>query len=60
MNQDNNRIGILIDRYLPVLGVAQNNAHQIARVLVIGGFQFNVQPSIFSQGMIRQESIDGV
>ena len=60
MNQNNYRIVILIDRYLPILGGAQNNIHQVARDLINEGFQVTVLTRIVFPGLKRQESIDSV
>ncbi len=60
MGQTSNRVVILIDRYLPILGGAQNNVHQVARGLVDEGFHITVLTRIVFPGLRQQESIDGI
>ena len=60
MDQASKRIIILIDRYLPILGGAQNNVHQVARGLVREGLHVTVLTRIVFPGLQRKESIDGV
>ncbi len=60
MDKNGKRIIILIDRYLPILGGAQNNVHQVARGLVSEGLQVTVLTRIVFPGLQAMESIDGV
>ena len=60
MGQTSNRVVILIDRYLPILGGAQNNVHQVARGLVDEDFHITVLTRIVFPGLRQQESIDGI
>lgn len=58
--QDKKKIIILIDRYLPILGGAQNNVHQVARGLVNEGLNVIVLTRLVFSGLKERELLDGV
>lgn len=60
MAQTSTRIIILIDRYLPILGGAQNNVHQVGHGLAGEGLQITVLTRIVFPGLQREEAIDGI
>lgn len=50
----------LIDRYLPIMGGAQNNVHLLLRNLADRGFHATVLTRRIHRTMPREETIDGV
>lgn len=60
MEPPSKRIVILIDRYLPILGGAQINVHQVARGLVNKGLHVTVLTRVVFSGLPSEELIDGV
>jgi len=58
--RDKKNIIILIDRYLPILGGAQNNVHQVAHGLVNEGMGVTVLTRLVYPGLKEHESLDGV
>jgi glycosyltransferase involved in cell wall biosynthesis len=54
------RIVILIDRYLPILGGAQNNIHQLGKTVMKNGDQVKVVTRMVLPELSEQEEIDGI
>jgi len=54
------RVIVLIDRYLPILGGAQNNIHEICRGLKKRGFKIKIFTRIIFKGLPRKEVLDGL
>lgn len=57
---EDKRIVILIDRYLPILGGAQKNIHQIVKRLVREGVRVKVLTRMVLPEMAAQEEIEGI
>ncbi len=60
MSQPVLRTIVLIDRYLPILGGAQKNVHQICVGLVNKGHQMKVLTRMVVPGLRKHEVLDGV
>lgn len=58
MKPINKRIVVLIDRYLPLLGGAQNNIHELGRHLSSKGFHITILTRRLSPEMQKYEVID--
>jgi len=54
------RLLVLIDRYLPILGGAQNNVHELCCELKQRGFSVKVITRVVYSGLKKTETIDGV
>lgn len=54
------KIVVLIDRYLPILGGAQNNVHELCRRLSSKGMKINVLTRRVYRGMGTREVLDNV
>lgn len=54
------RILVLIDRYLPILGGAQNNVHQIGQDLQEKGFNITILTRMVQPGLAGYEEIDRI
>ena len=54
------RIAVLIDRYLPILGGAQKNVHDVCRRLVKAGFRVTVLTRRVVPELPERDRIDGV
>jgi glycosyltransferase involved in cell wall biosynthesis len=57
---EDKRIVILIDRYLPILGGAQKNIHQIGKLLAKSGTQVKVLTRMVLPELAEEEEIDGI
>ena len=60
MGEQTYRIVILMDRYLPILGGAQNNIHELGRYLGRAGFQVSVLTRRVTKELPTKEVIDGI
>ena len=60
MGEKTYRIVFLIDRYLPILGGAQNNIHELGRYLGRIGFQVSVLTRRVTRELPTKEVIDGI
>jgi glycosyltransferase involved in cell wall biosynthesis len=54
------RVYVLIDRYLPILGGAQNNVHLLFGELSARGFQVTVLTRRVERDLAKTETIDGI
>jgi glycosyltransferase involved in cell wall biosynthesis len=57
---EDKRIVVLIDRYLPILGGAQKNIHQIGKKLVQRGVKVDVLTRMVLPELAEEEEIDGI
>jgi glycosyltransferase involved in cell wall biosynthesis len=57
---ESKRIVILIDRYLPILGGAQNNIHQLGKMVVKNGDHVTVITRMVLPELLEQEEIEGI
>ena len=60
MGKNAKNIVVLIDRYRPIIGGAQNNVHELSRRLVFKGFNVSVLTRIVFPGLKKEETLDSV
>lgn len=57
---DTGRLVVVIDRYLPILGGAQQNVHQLCRSLSAQGWHVTVLTRRLSRDLPEHETLDGI